>query len=80
LFKPNHKSEDKYPLVVVYHGSGAIGTDNNVQLGLLHKLFASPEIQSKYPAFVLAPQFPTRSSDYKTDTGEKCFTRHQDLV
>lgn len=71
LFKPNHKSEDKYPLVVVYHGSGAIGTDNNAQLGLLHKLFASPDIQSKYPAFVLAPQFPTRSSDYKTDTGRK---------
>jgi len=71
LFKPNQKSEEKYPLVVVYHGSGAIGTDNNAQLGLLHKLFASPEIQSKYPAFVLAPQFPTRSSDYKTDTGRK---------
>ncbi len=67
LFKPNQKSEEKYPLVVVYHGSGAIGTDNNTQLGLLHKLFASPDIQSKYPAYVIAPQFPTRSSDYKTD-------------
>lgn len=71
IFIPNQKSEDKYPLVVVYHGSGAIGTDNNAQLGLLHKLFASPDIQSKYPAFVLAPQFPTRSCDYKTDTGRK---------
>lgn len=71
LFNPNQKSEEKYPLVVVYHGSGAIGTDNNTQLGLLHKLFASTEIQSKYPAYVLAPQFPTRSSDYATDTERK---------
>jgi predicted peptidase len=71
IFKPKHKSDEKYPLVVVYHGSGAIGTDNNSQLGLLHKLFASPDIQSKYPCYVLAPQFPMRSSDYKTDTERK---------
>ncbi len=71
FFKPNQKSGEKYPLVVVYHGSGAIGTDNNSQLGLLHKLFASPDIQSKYPAFVLAPQFPTRSSDYTIDEDRK---------
>jgi predicted peptidase len=70
-FAPKQKSEDKYPLVVIYHGSGAIGTDNNTQLELLHKLFASPEIQSKYPAYVLAPQFPTHSSDYATDTERK---------
>jgi predicted peptidase len=37
-------------------------------LGMLQKLFASPDIQDKYPAFVLAPQFPTRSSDYVMDT------------
>ncbi|WP_430402885.1 prolyl oligopeptidase family serine peptidase [Fluviicola sp.] len=68
LFTPKQKSKVKYPLVIVYHGSGAIGTDNKSQLGLLQKLFASPEIQAKYPAYVLAPQFPTRSSNYAIDT------------
>lgn len=68
LFIPEQKSNEKYPLVIIYHGSGAIGTDNKSQLGLLPKLFASPEIQIQYPAYVLAPQFPTRSSDYAFDT------------
>jgi predicted peptidase len=71
LFAPKQKSKKKYPLVIVYHGSGAIGTDNKSQLGLLPKLFASPGIQAKYPAYVLAPQFSTRSSDYATDTAIK---------
>jgi predicted peptidase len=70
LFKPKQqKTNEKYPLVVVYHSSGRpIGTDNKSQLGILQKLFASPDIQSKYPAYVLSPQFPTRSSDYVMDT------------
>lgn len=66
LFKPIQKKK-KYPLVVFYHGSGAIGTDNLSQLGLLPKLFANPEIQQKYSAYILAPQFPDRSSDYTMD-------------
>jgi predicted peptidase len=70
LFNPKQlKTNEKYPLVVVYHGSGRpIGNDNKSQLGILQKLFASPDIQFKYPAYVLAPQFPTRSSDYVTDS------------
>ncbi len=70
IFKPKQqKTNEKYPLVIVYHGSGRpVGTDNKSQLGALHKLFASPDIQNKYPAYVLAPQFPTRSSDYVMDT------------
>lgn len=70
LFKPNQlKTKEKYPLVVIYHSSGRpVGTDNKSQLGILQKLFASTDIQNKYPAYVLAPQFPTRSSDYVMDT------------
>ena len=68
LFTPKQKGTDKYPLVIVYHGSGAIGTDNKSQLGLLPKLFSSQDNQVKYPAYILAPQFPTRSSDYELDT------------
>jgi predicted peptidase len=68
LFKPRQrKTNEKYPLVIVYHGSGPVGSDNKSQLGLLQKLFVSPDIQNKYPAYVLAPQFPTRSSDYVMD-------------
>lgn len=69
LFRPmQHKANKSYPLVVVYHGSGDIGTNNTAQLQLFQKLFASPDIQENYPAYVLAPQFSTRSSDYLMDT------------
>ncbi|HNB82788.1 MAG TPA: prolyl oligopeptidase family serine peptidase [Chitinophagaceae bacterium] len=68
LFKPEHPEGRKVlPLVLVFHGSGQIGSDNQSQLGLLAKLFAGRDIQKKYPAYVLAPQFSTRSSDYKQD-------------
>lgn len=72
LFKPNQqqsKDTPRHPLVVVYHSSGRpVGRDNKAQLGILPKLFASPQIQKSYPAYVLAPQFSTRSSDYVMDT------------
>ncbi len=74
IYKPKQnpeKTTEKYPLVVIYHSSGSVGTDNKSQLGILQKLFASPGIQKKYPAYILAPQFPTRSSDYIMDTARK---------
>lgn len=70
LLKPrNHvnKTNQKYPLVVIFHGSGAIGKDNEKQLGLLAKLWALPKIYKKYPAFILVPQFSSRSSNYSMD-------------
>lgn len=60
--------KDKYPLVVVFPGSGAIGNDNKSQLGLMAKLWATQDISSAYPAYVLAPQFPSRSSNYTLDS------------
>ena len=68
FFKPNKINTKKYPLVIVFHGSGQIGNDNISQLGILPKLFAYEKIQKKYPAFVLAPQFASRSSDYSLDS------------
>lgn len=69
MFKPSQQqSGEPYPLVIVYHGSGSIGLDNRSQLGLFQKIFVSPDIQENYPAYVLAPQFSTRSSDYSIDT------------
>lgn len=68
LLKPEEQTDNKkFPLVIVFHGSNAVGTDNNSQLGALAKLWAMPEIKSKYPAYILAPQFPTRSSNYQLD-------------
>lgn len=75
-FKPIPKKDPrkKYPLVVVFHGSGSIGKDNESQLGLLPKLFASEAIQKKYRSYVLAPQFETRSSDYIMDSTQHVLT------
>ncbi|MGF1925556.1 MAG: prolyl oligopeptidase family serine peptidase, partial [Bacteroidia bacterium] len=67
LLKPELKNTKKHPLIIVFHGSGAVGKDNLAQLGILAKLWAMPEIKSKYPAYILAPQFPTRSSNYVED-------------
>jgi predicted peptidase len=57
----------KYPLVLVFHGSGAIGTNNTSQMGVLSKMWLLPENREKYPVYVLSPQFPVRSSNYHLD-------------
>lgn len=67
LLKTEQKDTKKVPLIVVFHGSGAVGNDNIAQLGILAKLWAMPEIKSSYPAYVLVPQFLTRSSNYVED-------------
>jgi predicted peptidase len=48
----------KYPLVVLFHGSGERGVDNEKQLLNGAERFARPESRSQYPCFVLAPQCP----------------------
>jgi len=73
LLKPNN-TKGKLPLVIVFHGSNAVGNDNTSQLGILAKLFASAELQLKYPAFILAPQFPSRSSNYVLDRSRNVLT------
>jgi len=64
-------SKQSYPLVVVLHGSHAVGTDNSTQMGILAKIWAREDIYSKYPAYVIAPQFPSRSSNYNLDPKTK---------
>ena len=73
LLKPKSTNR-KLPLVIVFHGSNAVGNDNSNQLGILAKLFATDKIQAKYPAFVLAPQFPSRSSNYVMDQSRNVLT------
>lgn len=57
----------KYPLVLVFHGSGAIGMNNTSQMGVLSKMWLLPENREQYPVYVLSPQFPVRSSNYHLD-------------
>src|ERR1700754_4600631 len=77
LLRPltTHKDKTtKYPLVLILHSSGAIGTDNTSQLGILAKLWAQPAIRNKYPAYVVAPQFSRRSSNYQMDKSRNVLT------
>lgn len=60
----------KYPLILIFHNSGRIGTDNTAQLDLLVKFWAQPDIRRRYPAYVVAVQFPVRSSNYTTRSGD----------
>jgi predicted peptidase len=81
LLKPKQNSgSGKHPLVVVLQGSGAIGSDNESQLGLLPKLWALPNIQKKFPAYVLVPQFASRSSNYVLDSNRDLLVSQPQLV
>lgn len=64
LAPANADDDDRYPLVLVLHSSGQIGDDNRTQLNGLARAWAAPELRTRYQAFVLAPQFPTRSAEY----------------
>lgn len=54
----------RYPLVLQLHGSGGIGDDNQRQMETMAKAWALPDVRSRYPAWVLVPQFPIRSANY----------------
>ncbi|HEX6041328.1 alpha/beta hydrolase-fold protein, partial [Longimicrobium sp.] len=64
LAPENARPGERYPLVVVFHGSGEMGTDNARQLDRFPRAWARPEIRRAYPAYVLAPQMPERSANY----------------
>ena len=57
LMKPEKIEPGKtYPLIVSLHGSGGVGSDNLSNLRFWNGVLARPELRSKYPCFVLAPQ------------------------
>lgn len=66
LLVPAIEPGRRYPLVVQFHGSGAIGTDNRAQVerDFAARAWAIPAIRARHPAFVLVPQFPVRSANY----------------
>ena len=71
LLSPAHiEPGRRYPLVVQFHGSGAIGTDNRAQVerDFAARTWAIPAIRARHPVFILVPQFPVRSANYDNPT------------
>src|SRR3981081_4100611 len=61
LFPQNFDPTKKYALILVLHGAGKRGNDNEAQLKIGPKLFLKDSIRAKYPAIVVFPQCPTSS-------------------
>lgn len=72
LLPENYTKNVKYPLVITFHNSTRIGTDNERQLEPLARIWLLPDIRQQYPAFVIAPQFQKRSSNYYPDSVRHC--------
>jgi predicted peptidase len=53
-----YDADQKYPLVIFFHGAGERGDDNEKQL--VHGMadFASDDVMQNHPCFVAAPQCP----------------------
>ena len=82
LFVPDAAARrESLPLVVWLHGASGIGTDNLRQIteggnDLGSRLWVRPEIQEKFPAFVVAPQ---TTQTWGAPSSEK-LTTHGQLV
>jgi len=72
LLPAKNRNRKKYPLVITFHNSTRIGTDNEKQLEPLARIWLRPDIRRRYQAFVIAPQFQTRSSNYYPDSVRNC--------
>lgn len=58
LFPENFSEEEKYPVVLVLHGAGERGDDNESQLVHGSDLFLNAENRKDFPAIVIFPQAP----------------------
>lgn len=58
IFPENFDPKKKYPVILVLHGAGERGNDNEAQLKFGPKLFLNDTIRAKYPAIVIFPQCP----------------------
>lgn len=69
---------ERYPLVLILPNSGGIGYDNLTQMNAMVKMWAQPAIRTRYPAYVVAPQFSRRSSNYIMDNGKMVLVSQYD--
>jgi predicted peptidase len=61
LFPEQYNPSKKYPLILVLHGAGERGSDNEKQLIHGGRLFLDAKVRRKYPAIVVFPQCPQES-------------------
>jgi predicted peptidase len=59
LFPQDFDAAKKYPLILVLHGAGERGNNNEAQLKYGTRLFMKDTIREKYAAIVVYPQCPT---------------------
>ncbi len=66
LLKPDHYDKSKhYPLVLLLHGFGERGTDNEKPVKTKSSgasLFLKEKVRERFPCFVLVPQAPESGS------------------
>lgn len=58
LYPTKYDVNKKYPVVLLLHGAGERGSDNEAQLKWGSELFTDSVNRTKYPAFVIFPQCP----------------------
>lgn len=61
LYPKEYNQSKKYPLILVLHGAGERGNDNEKQLVHGSKLFLDSVVREKFPAIVVFPQCPQES-------------------
>lgn len=58
LYPEQYDASKKYPLILLLHGAGERGSDNEAQLVHGSSLFLDPANRQQYPAIVIFPQCP----------------------
>jgi len=76
LLRPQQPAGQRFPLVIMLHGSDKIGTDNEGQLADLALAWALPANRQQFPAFVAVPQFPGRTSNYDLSLSDHLLASH----
>ena len=61
LYPDGYDRSKKYPLILVLHGAGERGSDNEKQLVHGSRMFLDPAVRKKFPAIVVFPQCPEES-------------------
>lgn len=61
LYPEGYDKSKKYPLILLLHGGGERGNDNEKQLTHGAKLFLTENSRKNFPAIVIVPQCPTDS-------------------
>ncbi|WP_422859334.1 alpha/beta hydrolase-fold protein [Flagellimonas sp. S174] len=82
LLPVDFNPKNKYPLVLVLHGSGERGNDNEAQLVHGSGLFLNDDLRSRFPSIVVFPQCAAESSwskiNVEGDFPNREFTFYED--